>query len=229
MMQHYNTIIQVEFERPRVIPPQPPHEEPRLALGYFQQFFSTEASVKKSKDLIRDYLRHEEPEASAYNLRFSRIATIEDRESLERLMAQGKTKRDTPKREDRGETGIWYYGEKSYYTNPEESAALTLIAEMETNEEDDWPGYDGQCQACDAYGRVDDMSLCDECAGKFERDMIRQRQWDYSASAFALPVEFREGLRSEVIRKYGSKLELIAPSPQPEKGDTKRRRKGKKR
>lgn len=112
---------------------------------------------------------------------------------MERLMAQGKRKRAGHKRSDRGEIGIWYIGEKSYYTNPEESAALALIAEMETNEEEDASGEEGQCQACDAYGRVDDMFWCDECAGKLERDIIRQRQWDYSASAFALPVECREG------------------------------------
>jgi prepilin-type N-terminal cleavage/methylation domain-containing protein len=44
------------------------------------------------------------------------------------------------------------------------------------DDEDDFGLYDGKCQACDAYGPVDDISLCEECAGKFERDTIRQRR-----------------------------------------------------
>lgn len=75
-----------------------------------------------------------------------------------------------------------------------------------------WEGYEGICQACDAYGSVDDLSLCDSCAEKFERDITRQRQWDYSVNAFGLTAEQREELRHQIIAKYGEKLELIAPS-----------------
>ena len=56
-----------------------------------------------------------------------------------------------------------------------------------------------------------DGSLCEECAGKLERDLIRQREWDYSASAFGLPPEAREELRRRVIAEFGDALELIAP------------------
>jgi hypothetical protein len=75
-----------------------------------------------------------------------------------------------------------------------------------------WNGYEGKCQACDAYGPVDDLSLCDSCAEKFEHDLIRLRKWDYSANAFGLTAEQREELRRFIIKKYGEKLELIAPS-----------------
>ena len=78
--------------------------------------------------------------------------------------------------------------------------------------EDYWHNYDGECQGCDIYGPVDDMSLCDECAGKLERDLIRQCDWDYCFSAFAIPGKEREKLRNNVIKKYGESLELIAPS-----------------
>ena len=37
-----------------------------------------------------------------------------------------------------------------------------------------WGIWDGKCQACDGYGRVNDLSLCEDCAGKLERDLIRQ-------------------------------------------------------
>ena len=71
---------------------------------------------------------------------------------------------------------------------------------------------DGKCAACDAYGPVDDLSLCEECSDKLDRDMIRQRDWEYSATAWICPEEQREELRSRIIEEYGAKLELIAPS-----------------
>lgn len=72
-------------------------------------------------------------------------------------------------------------------------------------------GWEGQCQACDRYGPVDDLMLCEDCSAMFERDLIRQRAWDYSASAFGLPNQAREELRRQVIAQYGADLELIEP------------------
>jgi hypothetical protein len=86
--------------------------------------------------------------------------------------------------------------------------------------------FDGICQACDTPGPVDDMSLCEDCAGKFERDVIRRRDWDFSAMAFACPKDRLEDLRTEVIRKYGEALELLAPKEEDQKkqkGSRKRR------
>lgn len=71
--------------------------------------------------------------------------------------------------------------------------------------------WDGQCNACDTFGRVNDLGLCEDCAGKLERDMIRQNDWDHTNSGFALNDEQRQKLRSEIIKKYGPALELIAP------------------
>jgi ferredoxin len=71
------------------------------------------------------------------------------------------------------------------------------------------------------YGRIDDVGLCAKCAAKLDRDMIRQRDWDYSATAFLVPDEAREDLRCQVVQQYGAKLELIAPEKR-----TPRRRKG---
>jgi len=85
--------------------------------------------------------------------------------------------------------------------------------------DDDWSGYDGQCQACDSYGPVDDLSLCEDCAAKLERDLIRRRDWAYSAAAFGLSADDREELRRQVIAQYGQALELIAPA---QKGAAKR-------
>jgi len=80
----------------------------------------------------------------------------------------------------------------------------------EFGDDDFWPGHEGQCQACDLVGPVNDLSLCDECAAKLDRDLIRQRDWDYSVAAFGLSADDRERLRREIIAQFGAALELIA-------------------
>ena len=70
---------------------------------------------------------------------------------------------------------------------------------------------EAECQGCDAFAPVDDLGLCGECSAKLDRDMIRQRDWDYSATAFGVLPEKYEELRKETIRKYGAGFELIVP------------------
>jgi len=82
--------------------------------------------------------------------------------------------------------------------------------------------YDGECRGCDFFTRVNYVGLCEECAGKYERDLIRQRELDYSAFALGIPAEKREALRKEIIGGYGERLELLAPAP---KKDAQRKRK----
>jgi len=69
--------------------------------------------------------------------------------------------------------------------------------------------WEGQCQACEMWGMVNDMMLCEECDAKIQRDLIRARDWDYVAAAFGLNDEGREHLRAEVIRLYGAENELM--------------------
>jgi hypothetical protein len=76
--------------------------------------------------------------------------------------------------------------------------------------------------------RLDDLLLCDECAAKLDRDLIRERDWDYSMSAAVLDATQREELRRRVINQHGEALELIAPGA--EGGESKgKRRKDKKK
>lgn len=86
--------------------------------------------------------------------------------------------------------------------------------------------FEGKCQGCDLFLPLDDLGLCEQCTGKLERDFIRERQWDYSATAFGAPPEKLEEIRKAVIDQYGESLELIVPSKGSEKTDssTKRRR-----
>jgi hypothetical protein len=85
------------------------------------------------------------------------------------------------------------------------------MLESEFNGDELWSEWDGQCQACDSWGLVNDMVLCEDCAAKFERDLIRQRDWDYTLSAFGLSHRDREELRRQIIAQFGQALELIAP------------------
>lgn len=80
------------------------------------------------------------------------------------------------------------------------------------DEYDEFGLYDGMCIGCDIPGRINDMGLCEDCAGKLERDLIRQRAWDYSGAAFGLSADQREALRRQVVKQFGKALELIAPS-----------------
>jgi len=40
----------------------------------------------------------------------------------------------------------------------------------------------GECVNCDMFRPLDDMGLCVVCAAMLERDLIRQREWEYAAS-----------------------------------------------
>lgn len=78
-------------------------------------------------------------------------------------------------------------------------------------------GYEGECQGCDIWARVGDLGLCSDCTAKLERDLIREREWDYSVAAHGVSPEGREELRALVIRQYGEELELIAPEKKGKK------------
>lgn len=80
----------------------------------------------------------------------------------------------------------------------------------------DFGSWESECQGCDTFARVGDLGLCEECCAKLERDMLRTRDWDYSATAFGAPPEKREELRASIIKKYGSAMELIASGPSGE-------------
>ena len=45
----------------------------------------------------------------------------------------------------------------------------------------------GECQGCDAIRTLNDLGLCEVCAAKLDRDLIRQRGWEYSSLAFGVP------------------------------------------
>ena len=107
------------------------------------------------------------------------------------------------------------------------------LFDYEDDDLDDYGSYEGTCQGCDIFQPLNDLGLCEECAGKLERDLIRQRDWAYSISAFGMSNSELEKLRKGVIEHYGEKLELIAPNKKnkktPKRKNRKKKQKTKKR
>jgi hypothetical protein len=94
------------------------------------------------------------------------------------------------------------------------------------DDEPEFGVFESSCQACEVFGPVDDLGLCAGCFAKLDRDMIRQRAWDYSATAFGVGPESREELRAATMAKHGDALEIIAPESgqQKPRGQRHRRR-----
>ena len=81
-----------------------------------------------------------------------------------------------------------------------------------------------ECYCCGFFAQLNDEGLCEECATKLERDLIRQRDWEYSTSAFGLSSEARKTLRRQIIKQYGASLEIIAPRKKSYKKKSPRKR-----
>jgi hypothetical protein len=97
-------------------------------------------------------------------------------------------------------------------------------ATFDFDDDDSSGSFEGECQGCDFFTKLSDLGLCEECAGKLERDLIRQRDWEYSVTAYGVPALKREELRMQIVAQYGDKLELIAPSKGTQKERKSRRR-----
>ena len=87
--------------------------------------------------------------------------------------------------------------------------------------DEDGGAVEGFCRACDLPAPMSAEGLCAGCSAMLDRDLIRQRAWEYSTSAFGVAPEKREGLRKAVIARYGKAMELLAEGPKPRR---KRRR-----
>jgi hypothetical protein len=81
-----------------------------------------------------------------------------------------------------------------------------------------WKGWNGEiCIGCDLPSQVNHLSLCQDCAAKLERDLIRSRDWDRSGLAFGTPDAELENLRLHILREYGTDYELILPANSAER------------
>lgn len=82
---------------------------------------------------------------------------------------------------------------------------------MVADKDNEFGLYQGECVACAVFDQLHDIGLCEECAGKLERDLVRERDWEYCAAAYALTDGQREDLHRKVILQFGREFELLAP------------------
>ncbi len=68
---------------------------------------------------------------------------------------------------------------------------------------------DRPCRGCELSLTLNHLGICDDCAAKLERDLIRMREWEESSSASDVPNEQLEALRARVIRDFGAAYELL--------------------
>ena len=224
-MKYYSITIQVDFNNPRQVPSLPNSNDMWNSFGYFQTFYCTAQSIESAKKLVHQYYLENENDLSTCQFSFDHVTWLRFLTALEDLTGGYDSDLTHEMFARRDKIGIWFAGKKEYFGSEEDGTASMFIEEYDESDDERWGIYDGQCYACDNYGPIDDMLLCHQCAQKLERDLIRQRDWDYSASAFGLTHELREKLRHDIIKKYGSAFELIAPSTK--KG--KKRKKSKRR
>ena len=79
------------------------------------------------------------------------------------------------------------------------------------------------CIGCDIPFELNYQGLCESCAAKLERDLIRSRDWDYSTYGALASDEQREDLYQRVIRDYGTTYELLEnPNKKKKTGKNKR-------
>ncbi len=88
--------------------------------------------------------------------------------------------------------------------------------------------HQGECAGCEHFRRVNELGLCEDGSQKLERDLIRNRDWAYSATAYWVGNERREELLRQIVDKFGKDLELIAPSRQVKVTRKRRRRRRRK-
>ncbi len=78
--------------------------------------------------------------------------------------------------------------------------------------DDDYGCIEGECAGCGNFGRNNEVGLCGDCSGKLERDLIRDRAWNYSLTVYGMNDSQRNEVRNQILRKYGKRHELIVPN-----------------
>ncbi len=129
-MKHYSIHIQVDFDKPRTIPPKTSSDEPRRAVGYFQYFFCTDTSKEKAKKMAIDHVMANEEDITSCQIRCDRIAWMRNLTSCEELADCTLTKLTQEMFENRHQYGIWYHSSKEYYGSEADYAASIDEADL---------------------------------------------------------------------------------------------------
>jgi hypothetical protein len=156
-MRYYYIYLQVNFKKPRKMPPKPDSNKAWNSVGYFQTFYCTEVSKEKAKKFVYQYFRENESDSSNCQIKYERVAwmrTVTKFEDLALGIEPGLTQQMFDKR---NKIGIWYAGEKDYYISEEDyyaEVAKEPIEEFDINEEIEaelseiedefWDDYEGK-------------------------------------------------------------------------------------
>ena len=121
-MKYYSVDIQVDFARPREIPPPARSGKLWAAVGYFQYFYCSERSKESAKDLALGFVRKNEELARECRIRCIRVAwmrTLRNREEIAFGEAAGLTDAMFAKKD---QIGIWFHSERGYYVSELDAA-----------------------------------------------------------------------------------------------------------
>ncbi len=139
------------------------------------------------------------------------------REYLE--LERFKTPGDAVRRADQMEC-ILFADYDPYPDDDEPPGFETMPGETKT----EFGQHEDECAGCEQFRRVNESGVCENCSQKLERDLIRNRDWAYSATAHGVSDERREDMRRQIVDKFGEGLELIAPSRSVELNRKRRKR-----
>ena len=84
------------------------------------------------------------------------------------------------------------------------------VLSHDDEDDDAFDDEENLCQGCDEEKDLNRFGLCEACADKLERDLIRKREWRHLPAGKKQSKEKLELLRNRVIKEYGKALELIA-------------------
>jgi hypothetical protein len=121
-VKYYSVDIQVDFLRPRELPPQTAAGKPWRAVGYFQYFYCTERSKERAKEIALDFVRKNEELIHDCHLKCIRVAwmrTLRNREEIAFSEAAGLTEAMFARKD---QVGIWFHTERGYYVSELDAA-----------------------------------------------------------------------------------------------------------
>jgi len=121
-MRYYTVRIQVDFKTPLEMPPGLSSEKPWQSIGYFQNFYCTEKTKEKAKQLVYNYFKHNEANPNDCIFRFDRTAWLRGLKNIEQLIIWSAELTEGMF-EKRNRIEIWFDGKKEYYVSEEDCAA----------------------------------------------------------------------------------------------------------
>jgi hypothetical protein len=118
-MKQYSVNIQVDFDKPRVMPPCKGSKRPWNAIGYIRNFYCSDGSKDKAKQMAFDFVNANETFPEACRFKCVHIAWMHGLTSRDQIPG-GLTQAMFEKRHDHG---IWYDSGKQYYVSDADCAA----------------------------------------------------------------------------------------------------------